>query len=143
MAFRHSPLAFFHTICYFVTGNNFQRDVELKMTTRNAHVEQSTWRESLMPLPMAISHPFQSPLLHSPVNEKFAFLGREVGRSDGAGSHTTVYNAYEVTSERFPLATNSSAVSPATWKNRANLFYGKYACHAAPHGKRNRIQPST
>ena len=43
-------------------------------------------------------------------------LGREIGRSDGAGSHTTVYNAYgEVTSERFPLATNSSAVISRTY----------------------------
>ena len=43
-------------------------------------------------------------------------LGREVGRSDGAGSHTTAYNAYgEVTSERFPLATNSSAVISRTY----------------------------
>ena len=76
-----------------------------------------------MPLPMAISHPFQSPLLHSPVNEKFAFLGREVGRSNGADSHTTTYNAYgEVTTEKFSMSTNSSTASPATGKNRANFF---------------------
>ena len=37
--------------------------------------------------------------------EKFASLGREVGRSDGAGSQTTAYNAYgEVTTEKFPLS---------------------------------------
>ncbi|MBO7088572.1 MAG: hypothetical protein J6W70_01595, partial [Lentisphaeria bacterium] len=65
---------------------------------------------------MASSHPFQRPLRHSAVNEKYASLGREVGRSDGAGSQTTAYNAYgEVTTERFPLATNSSAVISRTY----------------------------
>ena len=66
---------------------------------------------------MASSRPFQSPLLHSPVNGKYdTSLGREIDRSDGAGSRTTVYNAYgEVTSERFPLATNSSAVISRTY----------------------------
>lgn len=93
------------------------------MTTQNAQIEQCTWRESLIPSPMACSHPFPTPLLHSPVNEKFAFLGREVGRSDGAGSQTTTYNVYgEVTAEKFPLSTNSSTAPPATGKNRANFF---------------------
>ena len=65
---------------------------------------------------MASSRPFQIPLRHSAINEKFASLGREIDRSDGAGSRTTVYNAYgEVTSERFPLATNSSAVISRTY----------------------------
>ena len=66
---------------------------------------------------MASSHLFQIPLRHSAINEKYnTSLGREVGRSDGAGSHTTVYNAYsEVTSERFPLATNSSATVSRTY----------------------------
>ena len=112
------------------------------MMVRNAQVEYPTWRESLIPSPMACSHPFPTPLLHSPVNERFAFLGREIGRSNGADSHTTTCNAYgEVTAEKFPFPTNSSMASPATWKNRANLFYGKYACHAAQHGRRNRIRP--
>ena len=44
------------------------------MTTRNAQIEQCTWRESLIPSPKEFSYPFQSPLLHSPVNEKFASL---------------------------------------------------------------------
>ena len=53
---------------------------------------------------MASSRPFQSPLLHSPINEKFDILGREIGRSDGAGSHTTAYNSYgEVTSEQHSI----------------------------------------
>ena len=43
-------------------------------------------------------------------------LGREVGRSDGAGSQTTAYNAYgEVTTEKFPLSTNSSATVSRTY----------------------------
>jgi RHS repeat-associated protein len=43
-------------------------------------------------------------------------LGREIGRSDGAGSQTTAYNAYgEVTTEKFPLSTNSSATVSRTY----------------------------
>ena len=86
------------------------------MMVRNAQTEHPSWRESLIPSPKASSHPFQIPLRHSAINEKFASLGREIDRSDGAGSRTTVYNAYgEVTSERFPLATNSSAVISRTY----------------------------
>ena len=109
---------------------------------RNAQVEYPTWRESLSPSPKASSHPFQIPLRHSAINEKFASLGREVGRSNGADSHTATCNAYgEVTAEKFPLSTNSSTAAPATGKNRANFIYGRYASHAAQHGRRNRIRP--
>lgn len=111
------------------------------MTIRNTQIER-TWRKTLIPSPMASSRPFQIPLRHSAINEKFASLGREVGRSDGAGSQTTTYNAYgEVTTEKFPFSTNSSMAAPATGKNRANFIYGGYASHAAPHGRRNRILP--
>ena len=83
---------------------------------RNAQTEPPSWRESLIPPPMGFSRPFQIPLRHSAVNEKYnTSLGRRTSATlqDDTAWNYTYNQRSEITSA---IRKNASNVTQNTMR---------------------------